>query len=96
MAKLTGYIALFDEKGMLQQFSPGDEPPAWAVKKITNPGLWDAESSEEEAGPPPRAGKGSGEPAWRSYADSQGVDVSQAETRDDIINALSEAGVRVE
>lgn len=47
-------------------------------------------------GPPPRAGKGSGEDKWRAYADEQGVDVSEAQGRDDIIAELDEAGVPVE
>lgn len=47
------------------------------------------------SGPPPRAGKGSGEDKWRAYADEQGVDVSEAEGRDDVIAALEEADVPV-
>lgn len=47
-------------------------------------------------GPPPRAGKGSGEDRWRSYAESKGVDVSDAEGREDVIARLEESGVPVE
>lgn len=95
---LTKHVALFDESGVLQQFGPGDTPPEWACKRITNPAVWDqpAKAAQVVDGPPPRAGKGSGEDKWRAYAESVGVDVSAAEGRDDIIAALQEAGVPVE
>jgi hypothetical protein len=51
---------------------------------------------ESSDGPPPKAGKGSGEDKWRAYAEEQGVDVSDAEGRDEIIAALEEADVPVE
>lgn len=64
MPTLIAHVALFDEKGFLQQFGPGDEPPEWACKKLTNPKLWDqAPDDSEPAGggdePPPPAGTGS-------------------------------------
>lgn len=47
-------------------------------------------------GPPPRAGKGSGEDKWRAYAEANGVDVSGVDGRDEIIGACEDAGVPVE
>lgn len=44
MAALKAYVALFDAKGEVHSFGPGDEPPAWAAKKITNPKAWEGDS----------------------------------------------------
>ncbi|SDD58981.1 hypothetical protein SAMN04488581_2609 [Mycolicibacterium neoaurum] len=92
-------VYLTDTDGSVVAVKPGDGIPTWA--KITNPYVLGAEESGEQAdepvtGPPPRAGKGSGESAWRKYAEDNGVDVSQVEGRDDIINAVDKAGVPVE
>ena len=43
--------------------------------------------------PPPRSGRGSSEKAWREFADAAHVDVSDAESRDDVIAACEAAGV---
>jgi hypothetical protein len=89
-----------ENKGKKVVVLPGDDLPEWA--KITNPYVLgldpDAEHDDDGAGsgPPPRAGKGSGEDKWRAYAEEQGVDVSEAEGRDDVIAALEEADVPVE
>lgn len=56
----------------------------------------DSASTGSEAEPPPRAGKGSGEDKWRTYAAEQGVDVSHIEDRNEIIAFLEEQGVPVE
>lgn len=63
MSTLITHVALFDEQGFLQQFGPGDQPPAWARKKLTNPKLWDQtpDGSEPAAGGdelPPATGTG--------------------------------------
>lgn len=104
MSSLTAYVAVFDENGAVHSFGPGSDVPPWAKRLITNPKVWDgglaadedSEDSDSASGPPPKAGKGSGESAWRSYAEEQGIDVSGAEGRDDIIDALDKAGVAVE
>jgi len=44
MAALQAHVALFDKKGMLHSFGPGDVPPPWAAKKITNPKAWGGDS----------------------------------------------------
>ena len=93
-------LHLHDRDGNLVSVMPGDEIPSWA--EVTNPYVLGKEESESAAsdgtsdGPPPRAGKGSGEPAWRKYAEDNGVDVSGLEGRDDIIAAVDKAGVPVE
>ena len=107
MARLVGYVALFDAKGVLAQFGPGDEPPAWAAKLITNPKLWDEPPLEEAAAgegspsgggdePPPLAGPGSGRDHWAAYAAQHGITASQDDKRDEIVAKLREAGIRVE
>lgn len=47
-------------------------------------------------GPPPRGGAGSGAPAWRVYAERNGVEVADGASRDEIVAALDAAGVRTE
>lgn len=112
MGALVRHVALFDEKGILQQFAPGEEPPAWARKKLTNPALWDdapdvvvdgdqgSEGSPSGDGdePPPLAGPGSGRDPWAAYAAkfADKVEVSEDDKRDEIVAKLREAGVRVE
>lgn len=44
MAALQAYVAIFDKKGELHSFGPGDVPPPWAAKKITNPKAWGGDS----------------------------------------------------
>lgn len=97
MSKRIGELAVYvsDEDGAVHRFLPGDEVPAWAAK-LMGPHCFEGAEEGEAAGPPPRAGKGSGEAAWRAYAEDQGVDVSTAEGRDEVIEALERAGVPVE
>ncbi|MBI2702108.1 MAG: hypothetical protein HYX31_23815 [Mycobacterium sp.] len=98
MAELVAHVALFDPKGNLAQFAPGDDVPAWARKKLTNPAVWDSEPAEDGGsgdGPPPQSGRGSSRDAWASYAEAHGVD-ADGKDRDEIIAACQEAGVAVE
>lgn len=55
-----------------------------------------AEQGGTGDGPPPLSGKGSGEDAWRAYAETVEVDVTDAKTRDEIIDAIKAAGKPVE
>lgn len=79
-----------------QVLGPDDTVPGWAQKAITNPDVWADESDEdtddgdttEGSGEPPRAGKGSGLEAWRTYAQAQGISVPDDANRDDIIAAV--------
>lgn len=43
--------------------------------------------------PPPRNGKGSSRAAWAAYATSNGVTPAEDDQRDEIIDALDEAGI---
>ncbi|MFF0823053.1 hypothetical protein ACFYUR_22050 [Micromonospora haikouensis] len=55
-----------------------------------------ASGGEDGDAPPPKGGAGSGAPAWREYAARRGVEVSADASREDVIAALDEAGVRTE
>ena len=123
--KLATYVHVADEHDQMHVFGPDDTVPAWAAKKITNPGAWvggkvpsavedpqaeaarlRARLAELEAGaagggdepsqdgPPPKGGAGSGAPAWRDYAERNGVEVPADASREDVIAALDAAGVR--
>lgn len=62
-----------------------------------NPGS-DGEDGKREGddAPPPKSGPGSGAPKWREYAASHQVDVPADASRETVIAALDEAGVRTE
>jgi hypothetical protein len=110
MAALVAYVAVRDDDGIVHSFGPGSDVPDWAKPKITNPKVWegggDEDADEDPAGggdqkkaapvPPPKGGKGSGEDKWREYAAEVGVDVSEAQDRDDIITILELAEVPTE
>ena len=109
MAALVVHVSVRDDDGITHSFGPGDDIPAWARRKITNPKVWDEvldESDDEGEGlgggggvqPPPLAGPGSGRDQWAEYADQFGdkVQVSEDDKRDEIVAKLREAGVRVE
>jgi hypothetical protein len=90
--ELTGESGTFGPKD-----DPKDELPGWARTAITNPDVWDGadDSSDDGASAvevPPRGGPGSGAPAWRSYARSIGVEVADDASREDVIEALEDAG----
>lgn len=59
MADLVTFVHLTDEDGVSHGFGPGDEVPAWAVEKITNPDVWagDAPADEVEAPAKPRGSR---------------------------------------
>ncbi len=99
-ADLVKHVSLFDGKGVLHTFGPGDDVPAWARKRITNPAVWDGEIEDDDEhdgdGPPPQSGKGSSEKAWATYAEAQGVNIEGLDTRAEIIAACEAAGVPVE
>ncbi|MDN4174729.1 hypothetical protein QWY28_17340 [Nocardioides sp. SOB77] len=90
------------DDGELVEFQAGDTLPAWAAKKVDNPGAFvddgtSADQTEDETGaPPPRSGRGSGVDAWRAYAAAHDVDVDDDATREDVIDALDAAGVPTE
>jgi hypothetical protein len=46
------------------------------------------EERDDDGGPPPRSGPGSGKDAWVAYAQARGVEVTDDMTREDIIGAV--------
>ncbi len=53
-------------------FNEGDDVPADIAKSISNPAVFKDVDSDPEA--PPVTGQGSGEKAWREYAERVGID----------------------
>lgn len=51
---------------------------------------------DDESGPPPRSGRGSGESEWRKYAERHGLDTTEIEGRDALIAACDANGIPVE
>lgn len=101
MSRLASHVVVRDDNDEAHTFGPDDEVPGWAVTRITNAKAWEGgevptTASSSTDGPPPKAGRGSSEDAWRSYAAANDVDVSGAEGRDDIVAACEAAGVPVE
>lgn len=105
--KLAYTVSVQDDDGDMHSFGPSDTVPAWAQKAITNPGAWeDGGSAAEAGGPdtggdtppaiPPKGGAGSAAENWRGYARSQGVDVAEDATREDVVAALEAAGIATE
>jgi hypothetical protein len=108
MSALVTYVSLFDEKGNLHSFGPGDSVPSWARTKITNPDVWDAPVDAAEDGdhaqapeaspaaePPPQGGPGASRKVWADWAALHKVAVEDGWKRDDIIAACKKAGVPV-
>ncbi|OZF25173.1 hypothetical protein CH296_28100 [Rhodococcus sp. 14-2496-1d] len=50
MARLAVFVHVADKNGETHAFGPDDDVPAWAVKSITNPGVW-AEAPETAKAP---------------------------------------------
>lgn len=55
-----------------------------------------AEPVVAQDGPPPKGGAGSGAPAWREYAARNNVEVAEDASREDVVEALTAAGVPTE
>lgn len=68
----------------------GGDPsqPDEALHNSAVVGSGNAPADDAEAGPPPKGGAGSGVAEWRAYAESIGLDVSDDDSRDDIIAAV--------
>lgn len=83
---------------------PDDEVPDWAVPMI-GAHLWeggvhpndedgDGQADRGEGEEPTRAGRGSGKDAWIAFAHEKGHgDLAEGKTRDEIVQALVDAGV---
>lgn len=101
---LRRHVHVTNEDGATQVFRAGSTPAAWARKKITNPAAWaddtPAQADDDSGGDepelpddaPPRAGKGSGVDAWRTYATERfELDIAEDASRDDIVEAVAAA-----
>lgn len=109
MPVLAAHVTVFNRKGIMVAFAPGDEPPPWAAKLITNPKAWATPPAEDTdasnpspvsdgggGAPPALAGPDSGRDRWADYARSCGVFAGDDDKRDEIVAALRRAGVPVE
>lgn len=69
-------------------------PPAAAVPVLgVDTDAGDVDDDEPARTEPPRSGAGSGVNAWRTFAETHGVDVADDASRDDIIAELEERGI---
>lgn len=104
--KLSTFVHVADDSGVMHAFGPSDEMPGWAEAVITNPDVWEVaepsaapagpDGDERQDGPPPKSGPGSGAPRWRDYAASRQVEVPADASREAVIAALDEAQVPTE
>lgn len=108
MARLNTTVHVYDGADTIV-YRPGDEVRPEHRAQITAPGVWVDEPGEDlqEDKPeglsiPPKAGPGSGKKAWAAYAvdasAAQGmkIDIPGDATRDEIVAALTEAGIPTE
>lgn len=100
MRNASGSWLHFVKDGVTESFPPGAEFPVWAEPLITNPLVLGNDGPSDDPkgssdGPPPHAGKGSGEAPWTAYAAAHDVDLSGVTGRDEIIAACEKAGVEV-
>jgi hypothetical protein len=87
-------VHVTDKKGKSVCVKPGDEIPDGV--DVDNPYVLGDDAEGGSDGPPPKAGRGSGEDKWRAYAEANDVDVSAATNRDEVIAAVANAGVPIE
>jgi hypothetical protein len=70
--------------------APEPEPEVEAEPEAEPEPEPEAEPEDSGDDAPPRSGAGSGRDAWATYAESQGVEVTDDMTRDEIIEAVEE------
>ncbi|WP_280389307.1 Ish1 domain-containing protein [Nocardia wallacei] len=92
MARLRTFVHVHGEDGP-HVFGPDDNVPAWAVKAITNPGVW---AEEPEAATSTEAPAGDPSESWtvaelKAYADEHGIDLGEATKKADILAAITES-----
>lgn len=99
--RLAGYVPVHEEDQTIW-YGPNDDVPAKHAKLIGDH-AWvndDDDAAEndgrEGGGVPPKAGQGSSAEAWTEYAKTHGVDIQDGAKRDEIITALTAAGVPTE
>lgn len=103
--QLTANVLLRDPStGTMTCLLEGAALPAWAdgmvgahvLAEADEPSIPAADAQPESSAqdtPPPRAGAGSSRAAWAKHATSHGIQVDEGDTRDDIIEACSNAGL---
>jgi hypothetical protein len=79
----------------------GSEVPEWASDQVGDHVLEgdshkDEDNKKSAGSPPPLQGSGSSKAKWADYAESNGVEVHDGMSRDDIVGACRSAGVPVE
>lgn len=100
MGGLITHVYVMHE-GETKGYGPGDEVPE-AVARQLGAHVFEngehpyGESGREAGSPPPKAGPGSGVDAWAGYAAEVGVQVEEGAKRDEIVQALADAGKPVE
>jgi len=101
MRQLISTVHVVDGDGTSHVFKPGDELPAWAFEKVTNPKAFVDVADTGDVDPeqpattavPPRSGTGSGYAAWAAYAIANEVDPRGTTKRDEIIALLDAADI---
>ncbi|MFF7365622.1 hypothetical protein [Streptomyces sp. NPDC008125] len=83
-------------------YGPGDEIPADVLRRIGEHAFADPEVDDDQGDgtgsggdveAPPRSGRGSGEAAWRAFAEQHSVEVAADASREDIVAACEAAGL---
>lgn len=46
--ELVAFVHVTDESGVSHVFGPGDEVPAWAAEKVSNPKAWGEEPKDAD------------------------------------------------
>lgn len=91
---LKGDLAPADDtaEDYLRELKGEPEPEPERVQvDVTSPGDEEPQTIEGPLVRPPEAGPGATRKAWAAYAQEQGVEVSDEDTRDDIIAKLEAA-----
>lgn len=106
MGRLTSYVHVPDDNGGYTVVGPDDDVPenlarrigahAWEDGQHPYPDDADGDGNADraEGEEPPRSGKGSGRDAWVAFAgEKDQADLVDGKSRDEIIQALADAGV---
>lgn len=100
MAKLNTHVYVMHE-GNTVGFGPEDDVPESVARQLGAHVFENGEHPFPDGGrsagsPPPKAGPGSGADSWSQYAAELGVQVPEGAKRDEIVQAISDAGKPVE
>lgn len=89
----ASFVHVMGDDGQYHIFGPDDDIPKWAADAVGDHVWADDESDQDGGGEPPRSGPGSGKTAWAAFAADHDVEVSDDDSRDDIVAKLADAGV---